>query len=76
MDIGQMSKKGSKTTETNLVALAFGSGVYSCWPCAVFVDGLQTGRFLIVCLAGGGLSCPGSCWVLAAFVLSQTGAVS
>lgn len=73
--IGYVIKR-IKTTEINLVVLAFDSEVYSGWPCAVFLDGLQTGRFLIVCLAGGPLSCPASCWVLAAFVLSQTGAVS
>lgn len=71
----QKNKK-KNPTEINLVALAFGGWVYSCWPCAVFVDGLQTWRFLAVCLAGGGPSCPVSCWALAAFVLSQTGAVS
>lgn len=50
--------------------------MFSRWPRVVFVDGLQTWRFLFVCLAGGGLSCPVSCWVLAAFIFSQTGAVS
>lgn len=74
--LARCQKKDKKTTEINLAARAFDSGVYSCWPCAVFVDGLQTGRFLFVCLASGPLSCPVSCWVLAAFVLSQTGTVS
>lgn len=60
----------------NLVVLAFGGCVYSCWPCVVFVDGLQMWRFLIVCLAGGELSCQVSCWALAVFILSQTGVVS
>lgn len=74
-DVGWLSGTDSRRTETNVVALAFGGWVYSGWPCAVCVDGLQTWWFLIVRLAGGGLSCPVSCWALAAFVLSQTGAV-
>lgn len=76
LDVGWVSNNGSRITEMNLVALAFGGCVYSCWPCVVFVDGLQTWRFLIVCLAGAGLSCPVSCWALAAFILSQTRPVS
>ena len=68
-----MSNNGSGTSGMNLVVLAFGGCVYSC---AVFVDGLQTWRFLIVCLAGGRLSCQGSCWALAVFILSQTGVVN
>lgn len=75
-DVGWLSWTVSRRTETNVVALAFGGWLYSCRPCAVCVGGLQTWGFLNVCLAGGGLSCPVSCWALAAFVLSQTGAAS
>lgn len=40
MNAGWMSNNGSDTSKMNLVELAFGGFVYSCWPCVVFIDGL------------------------------------